>query len=946
MTNPSTRLRQPDQRLPTGVVTFLFTDIEGSTKLAQQYPDEMPSLLARHNEILNQVIQGCNGFVFQIIGDAFCVAFHHANDAADAALEIQRALHTEVWSPAPIKIRMGIHTGAAQLLEGDSKENKYSGYTTLALTQRIMSAGHGGQTLLSQATYDLIKDEVRERAELRDMGERRLKDVLQPQRIYQLTTPDLPSEFAPLNTLESFNHNLPAQLTSFIGREKEISEIKKLVDTNRIVTLTGSGGAGKTRLAVQVGTEYLGQFANGVWLMELAPVTDSALVPQTMLAIFRLREDAHRTPLEVLIDYLRSKDLLLLLDNCEHLIEACAEVSEVLLRACPKLRILASSRESLGIAGEVSFRVPSLTTPDPNHLPSIEKLLDLESIRLFMERAITVKPDFELTKDNASFVAQTCSRLDGIPLAIELAAARVKVLTPEQIAERLDDRFRLLTGGSRTALPRQQTLRAMIDWSYSLLTEQEQTLFRRLAVFVGGWTLEAAELVCADVEEGGILPHDILDLMMRLVDKSLVTTEEAAGETRYHRLETIRQYSREKFFETDEVASIRNWHLSFFVRFAESADEGLKGRDQTLWGNRMETEQDNLRAALEWGLNRDPFSALRIVGAANLFWTAGGYSAEGFRWTQKALELTESSPSSAGISIEQLRAARAKALRGLTRLYLSLGDNANAKRAAEESVALYRQSQDRRGLSFALVVLAYPLEFLGERNRAEEVLQESYAIARAEGDIYLICRSLNILARIIADLHHDQELSQRYIEESYRLAKEAGLRSQEAQASEILGFIALDRNDYDEARAHFKESVRVYDEIGATFNVFLEKSNLAHLERRTGNYASALEYYRETIAAFRDMGQTGAVAHQLECFGFIALAQNQNERALQLFAAGHALRVRAGIPMRPDEQVYFDEQLKTLHEELDFKQFDSIWSSGSTLTMEDAITQALEVNDK
>src|SRR6185436_924751 len=708
---------------------------------------------------------------------------------------------------------------------------------------------------------------------------------------------------------------------------------------------------GKTRLSLEVGSECLHQFSNGVWLAELAPVTDPTLVPQTLLAIFNLREDSHRSPLEVLIDYLRAKTLLLIIDNCEHLIEACAQISEDLLHACPKLKILASSREALGIAGEVPYRVPSLNTPDPENLPSLDQLEKVDSIRLFVERAASAKPGFTLTKDNASFLAQICSRLDGIPLALELAASRVKVLNPEQIAARLDDRFRLLTGGSRTALPRQQTLRAMIDWSYSLLTEQEKTLFRRLAVFVGGWTLEAAESVCADVEQDGILPHDILDLLTRLVDKSLVTTEEVMGETRYHRLETIRQYSREKFFETNEVESIRNWHLSFFVRFAEQVDENLKGRDQVLWQNLMSAEQDNLRAALEWALSKRPDSALQIAGAANLFWTAGGYSAEGFRWTQRALERTENIPVPEGKSKEQRLVARARALRGLTRLYLSLGDNASAKRAAEESVALYRQSQDKRGLAFALVILAYPLEFLGERLQAEAVLQESYSIARAEEDVYVICRSLNILARVVSNLYQDRDLAQHYVEESYRLAKEAGLRSQEAQSSEILGFIAIDGGDYAAARAHFKESARVYEEIGAAFNVILEKSNLAHLERRASHYEPALEYYRETIVAFRDMGQTGAVAHQLECFGFIALAQNQNkrsspadERALQLFAAANALREKAGTPMRPDEQTYFDEQLKVLREKIDVLLFDSIWSTGYIMTIEQAIEFALEDN--
>ena len=930
------------ENLPNGTVTFLFTDIEGSTRLAQEHPDHWESMRDRHDAILKSAIESHNGYVFQSVGDAFAAAFPSARDALLSAIKSQLDLAHENWAAAPIKVRMGIHTGQAEVQES----GEYRGYLTLSRIQRLMSAGHGGQVLVSLATQELIRDDMPEGVTLHDLGELRLRDMSHPEHIYQLDIPNLPVDFPPIKTIDVARHNIPAQMTSFIGREKEMAEIKQALSDNRLVTLTGSGGAGKTRLSLEVGSQSLNEFSNGVWLAEFADVTDPGLVPQTLLSIFNLREDSHRSVSEVLIDYLRAKTILLLFDNCEHLIDACARISESLLQACPKLRILASSREALGIAGEIAYRVPSLLTPDPVDLPSLDELGNMDSIRLFIERAATAKPGFQLTKDNASFIAQICSRLDGIPLALELAASRVKVLNPEQIAARLDDRFRLLTGGSRTALPRQQTLRAMIDWSYSLLTEQEKTLFRRLAVFVGGWTLEAAESVCADVEQDGILPHDILDLLMRLVDKSLVTTEEVMGETRYHRLETIRQYSREKFFETNEVESIRNWHLNFFVRFAEQVDEHLKGRDQVLWQNRMWTEQDNLRAALEWGLNRNPDAALRIAGAANLFWTAGGYSAEGFRWTQNALEQTEKLPVPEGISNEQRLVARARALRGLTRLYLSLGDNANAKRVAEESVALYRQSADRRGLAFALVILAYPLEFLGERERAEAVLQESYSIARAEGDVYVICRSLNILARVISNLHQDRNLAQQYVEESYRLAKEAGLRSQEAQSSEILGFIAIDGENYDAARSHFKESVKVYDEIGATFNVFLEKSNLAHLERRTGNYETALEYYRETIVAFRDMGQTGAVSHQLECCGFIAIAQNQNKRALQLFAAANALREKAGTPMRPDEQTYFDEQLHGLRAKMDMTQYNSIWSEGRVMTMEQAIEFALEDNNE
>jgi len=928
--------------LPNGTVTFLFTDIEGSTKLSQEFPDEISVLFAKHNEILSQSIKNHNGFLFQIIGDAFCAAFHNGTDALYAALEAQRLLLNENWTPAPIKVRMGIHTGAAQLREEGAKEGSYSGYATMALTQRIMSAGHGGQILLSQNTYDKADEALSPEVELRDLGERRFKNIMRPERIYQLTVPDLPSEFPPLNTLESFNHNLPEQLTSFIGRQKELDEVTKLIASHRMVTLTGSGGAGKTRLSLQIGNACLGHFSKGVWIAELATISDPSLVSQTLLSIFNLRGDSHRDPVDSLTKHLRSKELLLILDNCEHLIDTCAQVSGSLLQACPKLKILSTSREPLRIAGERTYRVPSLAIPDTNQLPPLENLMQFEAIHLFVERASTIKPDFELTKENASFVAQICSRLDGIPLAIELAVARVKMLTPEQIAARLDDRFHLLTGGSRTALPRQQTLQAMIDWSYSLLTEQEKSLFRRLSVFIGGWTLEAAEAVCPDEEPGGILPHDILDLLTRLVDKSLIATDEVMGETRYRRLETIRQYSREKFLETDEVESIRNWHLNYYVRFTESAEQGLKSRDQFIWGNRMNVEQDNIRNALEWGLRTNPYSALRIVGASNLFWTAGGFSAEGFHWTQTALEKTANHPVSDNITIEEILVARAKALCGLTRLYLSLGDNTNAKRSAEESVVLYRQSQDQRGLAFALAILAYPLEFLGERAKAEEILQESIFIARAEGDVYVLCRALNILARVTIQLHHDLESSKRYVEEAYSLARENGLRYQEAQTLEILGHIATDTKDHIEARLYFEESARVYEEVGALFNVVLEKSNLAHLERRTGNYTKALEHYRETILAFRDIGQTGAVAHQLECFGFIAIAFNQNEQALQLFTAATTLREKAGTPMRPEEKIYFDEQIRKLHEKMESPTLEWIWTKGHALSMDMAINLAIE----
>ncbi|HSL42076.1 MAG TPA: adenylate/guanylate cyclase domain-containing protein [Anaerolineales bacterium] len=922
---------------PTGTVTFLFTDIEGSTKLSQQYPDAMPALLARHNAILSQTIEAHNGFVFRIVGDSFSAAFPSASDALCAALEAQRSLVQEPWSPAPIKVRMGIHTGAAQLdVDAISGEIRYSGYTTLALTQRIMAAGHGGQVLLSRTVHDLTRDNLPPQAGLVDMGECTLKDILHPEQLYQLTVTDLPSEFPPLKTLEAFNHNLPTQLTSFIGREKEIDEIKKLITEHRMVTLTGSGGAGKTRLALEVAGELLSQFSGGLWFVELAPLADPALVAQTLLSVFKLREDpqGHRTSLEILQDHLRSKTALLILDNCEHLIEACARVSESLLRACPKLKILASSREALGIPGEISYRVPSLQTPAPADLLHLRNPLEIDSIRLFVERGTAAKPDFRLTKENTAFVAQICSRLDGIPLAIELAAARVKMLSPEQIASRLDDRFRLLTGGARTALPRQQTLRAMIDWSYSLLSDPEKMLFRRLAVFTGGWTLEAAEFVCGEGREG----PDILDLISRLMDKSLVISEESDGGIRYHRLETIRQYSRERFFETDEVEAIRDRHLVYHVQLSEEIERGLQGPERKLWAHRSESEQENLRTAIEWGLAKNPESSLRIGTNMVVGIASGGYSVEGFRWLRDSMRAMESTLSVIPPPL------RAEALGALAFIYVSLGRERDAYAFAEQSIALYRQLDDKSGLASALLVASIPLEASGKLVQAETALKEARDLAQSDNNGFLGAWVLNSLARVTAKLHGDMQTAWDLTEEAIWLSSDAGMDWHIANAYEMRGFLASYSGRYEESRLLFEKAMHAYQEVGAHFNVLLIKSNLAHLERQFGHYEQALERYRESIMGFRDVGQLGAVAHQLECFGFLAMAGDRNERALKLFAAADALRERIASTMTAEEQLYFDEQMSVLHQKLDAQHFERIWTTGRALTIEQALEIALGDN--
>ena len=550
--------------LPVGVVTFLFTDVEGSTRLWEQAPAAMRAALARHDALIENLTEANQGFLVRPRGegDSRFAVFAQASSAVAAAAAIQQALRSEVWpTPTPLRVRMALHTGEADLRDGD-----YYG-SAVNRCARLRTLAHGGQTLLSRVMAELVGDTVPARARLDDLGEHRLKDMVRPEHVYQLTLLDSLDTFPPLQSLDTFPNNLPIQLTSFIGREREIAEAKSLLSTQRLLTFVGSGGTGKSRLSVQVAAEVLPDFRDGTWLVELAALTDPALVLQSVALIFDVRP-LPGVPLEsALFDYLRARHLLLILDNCEHLLEACAKLADTLLRNCPHLKILTSSREGLGIAGETVYRIPSLSLPDAAQ-PDVNDILASEAVQLFMARAASTSTRFALTERNAPALVQICHRLDGIPLALELAAARVTMFSAEQIATRLGDRFRLLTGGSRNALPRQQTLRAMIDWSYDLLSPPECALLQRLSVFVGGWTFEAAEAVADE--------FDVLDLLTQLVNKSLVIVDEQDGAVRYRLLETIRQYARDRLFELGGSTTARDRHLDYFLHF--SAEIGPKLR--------------------------------------------------------------------------------------------------------------------------------------------------------------------------------------------------------------------------------------------------------------------------------------------------------------------------------------------------------------------------------
>jgi predicted ATPase/class 3 adenylate cyclase len=610
--------------LPSGPVTFLFTDIEGSTQLWETHPEDMKDALAEHDSILQTAIKSNNGHVIKMTGDGIHGVFEKASDATQATLAAQRNLQALIHK-LPIRVRMGLHTGEAEL-----RANDYYGQA-LNRAARIMAVGHGGQILLSTVTAELVREHLPAEISLLDLGEHRLRDLVQPEHIFQIQAPDLPRNFPSLTSLNAFPNNLPLQLTSFIGRQREMQEAGKLLASARLLTLIGPGGTGKTRLSLQLAAEQLSEFKDGVWLVEFAPLTDPALIVSTISSVLGLREVPGVPLLTVLIDYLRAKSLLLIFDNCEHLIEASAQTADQFLRACPQLKIIASSREALGVVGETVYRVPSLSLPDA----SSDALMGFEATRLFIERATKSEPRFHLTDHNASSIAQICRRLDGIPLAIELAAARVKIFTPEQIAERLDDRFKLLTGGSRTALPRQQTLRALIDWSYQSLNETEQCSLRRLAVFSGGWTFEAAEAV--------INESDAMDGLLGLVNKSLVNVEEQDDKSRYRFLETIRQYAMEKLLESGESVNVRDRHLDYFLQSMKQAPDREKRKfgalpDDTEWLDRLELEHDNLRMALEWSASNHPDKALHLIITVGNFWVGRDYNMEARSWCQTILE--------------------------------------------------------------------------------------------------------------------------------------------------------------------------------------------------------------------------------------------------------------------------------------------------------------------
>ena len=836
--------------LPSGTVTFLFTDIEGSTKLAQGHPDKWESLQQRHHAILQSAMEAHNGFVFQIIGDAFCVAFHTASDGLSAAIDAQRKLHTENWDETPVKVRMGLHTGSAEL-----RENDYHGYLSLVMVQRVMSVAYGGQILLSNACIELIHNELPDGITLRDLKEHRLKGLHNPERLWQVVVPDLQKEFPPLQSLAEIPNNLPSQLSTFIGREKEVGQIKQRLEKNRLVTLTGSGGVGKTRLSIQVASELLEAYPNGVWLVELAPITDPALVTKAVCAALDVTPQGNTSPLTVLTDYLHSKKLLLVVDNCEHLIDACAQLCDSLLHACPNLRIIASSREALGIDGESAYRVPSLSVVDSNS--RLEIIEQAESVRLFIERANTVLPEYTLTQTNAPNIARICQRLDGIALAIELAASRVKVLKVEQIAARLDDAFRLLTGGSRTALPRQQTLRGTIDWSYNLLSDEERTLLRRLSVFIGGWTLEAAEAVCED--------SNALDLLTRLVDKSLVVIDREQGsEARYSLLETIRQYAREKLNDSGEGEQIRARHLDYFLKLVQHEEHKIYDAGQAEWMQKLEYEHENLNAVLEWSLQGNVKGGQQLIASLWWAWHESGHNNEARSWLERMLAAT---PEEESIVI-------AKLLSGIGWLTEKIDDK---KRANEKSVAMFRMLGKESEAAFPLGSLGVNAYWRSDYERAIRLGNESLKLFRSSGNLWGVRHVIGMLG-YTAEAQGNFVQAQEYYEKSLSISKEIGDKDGTAWTLYLMGRMAESQNNASLAIQLYEEALEIERIVKFKPMTSWLLSSMGTLLLQRGEYEQSQILFEESLEINQKAGARTEVAYRLGSLGWCARLQGSSQK--------------------------------------------------------------------
>jgi predicted ATPase/class 3 adenylate cyclase len=936
---------------PSGTVTLLFSDIEGSTKLLQRTGDAYAGLLEQHRGLLRKSFAAHGGYEVDTEGDAFFVAFATANDAVAAASDAQQALAGHDWpKDGEVRVRMGIHTGEPRLLEG-----RYVGLD-VHRAARVMASGHGAQVVISQTTCDLLDDSF----SLRDLGEHRLKDLSHPQRLYQLQIDGLAQEFPALKTLENRPTNLPVQPTALIGRERELENVELLLqrDDVQLVTLTGPGGTGKTRLALQVAAEMIEKFASGVFFVSLAAISDPTLVVPTIAQTLGIREQGGERLQETLQEYLRDRQLLLVLDNFEQITAAAPSVAS-LLRSAEQMKLLVTSRTPLHLSGERAYDVLPLSLPDLGRLPSLEALAQYEAVALFIERAEAAKAGFTVTSENAPAIAEICVRLDGLPLAIELAAARVRALSPQALLSRLDQRLKLLTGGAQDLDKRQQTLRATIEWSYELLSEEEKILFARLGVFAGGCRLDAAEAVCDPKRE---LNLDLLDGLTSLVEKSLLhQKEEPDGEPRFWMLETIREYALESLDVTGKAHEYQWRYASHFLQMAEEAEPHLLGPAASGWTKKLTDELTNLRGSLACLLLTDQREAVRLSGALWQFWISQGFWTEGREALEQALDAPDVRPDE-----------RAQALTALGDLAATQGDYAVADDALGRAISVWKELGSARGEASATALLGWVAERQDDYGSIEELALAALALldgadendaltrrnalallaaapiaqGRYDEAVFLLRRALNVaqeaglgsaIAATLGDLGHlerlrgNNEEAQRLLLQSLELATELNDPGPQAHALVNLSHLARSQGDLASARVYAEQGVSLTRQLGARTELAMSLSALLRVAVAQGDLEAAAPVAVDVVDRCQELGDRQGLAVSLEWLGVITIKQGDTGRGVRLFGAANSIRDEIGFAHAGSEQLDYGPSLEHAKAKLGGVDYERLWNEGAAL---------------
>ena len=869
---------------PSGTVTFLFSDIEASTVRWEKNAGLMKIAFSRQEAIMRETMKSYEGYVYKMVGDAFQVAFNTARDAVHAAVADQQSLQSEPWGEiGPIMIRMALHTGVVE-----ERAQDYVG-PVLNRVARLMSAGHGGQILLSQTTYELLRDDILMQVIITDLGEHRLKDLNHPEHIFQVSAPGINTSFPALITLNAYPNNLPLQLTSFIGRQSQINEILHLLESNRLVTLCGPGGTGKTRLAIQVASHVLSSFKHGVYFIDLAPISDPLLVSHAIAETLCIQENSNEPLVKSVIRFLYEKEILLVLDNFEQIIETAPLISD-LLSSAPAIQVMITSRQPLRISGEQEYQVFPMNTPELDELALINEFTQYEAIELFVRRSQSVRPDFEIADHNARAIAEVCTHLDGLPLAIELAAARIRIMDPKQLLNRIEHRFTELKDGMRDLHPRQQTLLATIDWSYDLLEESEKELFTKLSVFQGGRTSEAAAAVC-----GPGLVYDILSGLQSLTEKNLLFVEQGLDSTnRFLMLETIHDYARQKLSEFGEPDRIKRVHAEHFLELVEKSEKEFRGANQVTWYSRLRSDFDNIRTALSFSFtNGDPKIGIWMAGALRDFWYLGGNFGEGWKWTEIALGMVNQAPLEAQAKLYTTASFLA---------YYYLLDHQIGVEWAKRALRISLNDGNKYYSGWAHVYLGLNLI----KNQDEY----KRGIAHCDNALTLF-REINYLPGI------DQAIS-------------------------VIGELARMAGDYERAEEAYKEALNINRDLGDQYREAINLLNLSYISHEKNDYKQSQDLIKEAVMLGREFNSKYLTATILDSLADPEVNQGELTRAATLLGASHAFFQVSAMNRPTAEQREIDRFLAIIRNELDTAEFETAWAEGQSMSPEDAIAFAFD----